>query len=393
MPSPARQRPEPITTAAGLNALCDRLRQAGRFGFDTEFVGEDSYDRHICLIQVASESGCDLIDPMEGLDLSVFWALVTSPDVEKIAHSGSEDVAICRQETGGGPRRLFDTQIAAGLVGFGYPTSLLRLVRATVGARLHKSQTLTDWRRRPLSNAQIEYAVDDVLHLPELHERLSKRLRACGRLEWLEEECLKLCTNETNSPAQRLRRVRGAGSLGRKQLAIVEALQEAREELAREYDRPPRAVLRDHLLIELARRGWTDVERVRTLRGINLRRAGIERLVAAVEAALQLPEDQWPVLPKTDEDSPELDALADLASAVLRDYCNRSGVAMSLLANKQDVRTYVRARTRGGADGERGALASGWRGEAVGGMLDDVLAGRRAIRVESDGGERRLRID
>src|SRR5262249_17211940 len=152
---------------------------------------------------------------------------------------------------------------------------------------LHKSQTLTDWRIRPLTAEQIRYAVEDVIHLSKAHRMLVDRLDELGRRSWVAEECERLCaaTVPADDPQVKLRRLKGSGSLTRKELAIADAIIAERDILAREYDRPARTILKDHLLVELARRGWTDIKKMRTLRGINVSDAGLRRMATAIEKA------------------------------------------------------------------------------------------------------------
>lgn len=381
-----------VTDQKQLDAVCSRLAEAACFAFDTEFVAEDTYDRHICLIQVATESYCALIDPLDGLDVSVFWKLVVSDACCKIVHSGAEDIAICWAQCNEPPVNVFDTQIAAGFVGLEYPLSLARLVRRAANATLHKSQTLTDWRKRPLTQAQLDYAVEDVIHLPKVHQFLTEKLVKLGREAWLVEECDKLCAvPASNNGPQKLRRIRGAGSLGRKELAIADCLMKERDRLAIEYNRPARAVLKDHILVEIAKRGWTDVQRLRSLRGINLSNTALQRMADAVTRAQKIPKDQWPNTTAAEEDSPEQIVLADLLAAVLRDYCNKSGVALALLANKQDLRNFVRSHGDDEADPAACTLCAGWRESAVGELLESVISGRAAVRVEDK--KHRLRIE
>ncbi len=392
MSEKSNHSPEIVTTDKALDAVCRRLASETCFAFDTEFVAEDRYARQVCLIQVATDSFCALIDPVGGLDTTPFWELVVSDDSRKVVHSGAEDIAISWRQIHLAPVNVFDTQLAAGMAGLGYPISLARLVRAVTDARLRKSQTLTDWRKRPLSSSQVRYAVEDVVHLPEIHRHLSRKLAAAGREPWLEEECRRLCEIPASQDEKRkLRRLRGTGSLARRELAIAEALLDEREKLAVELDRPPRVVLRDHLLVELARRGWTDVKRIRSLRGINLSAWALKRLIEAIERALALPAKDCPSPPVIVEDSPEQEALADLLTAVLRDYCNKSGVAMSLLTNKQEIRAFVRSHTGTTAASPASvALDAGWRRSAVSDLLGEVVSGRTAIRVAGPTADFRL---
>ncbi len=195
--------------------LCQRCRSQGRFAFDTEFVMEDRYETEVCLIQIAAESTVAIIDPFLGLDLSEVWGLVADPEVETIVHAGQEDLGLCLQHTGQVPRRIFDVQIAAGLVGYDYPISLQKLVQATLGIRLHKGKTLTDWRRRPLTDSQIRYAADDVQHLLAVRHMLGEQLARADRQSWAQSEFARfeqasLYTRATEDKLSRLK----AKSLG-----------------------------------------------------------------------------------------------------------------------------------------------------------------------------------
>ncbi len=378
-----QSNPEMIIEASALADLCSRLRDGGRFAFDTEFVGEDGYKPEVCLVQVATESLCALIDPLaDGVDLACFWELVTDEDIQVIVHAGSEDLALCWQQTGQAPANIFDLQVAAGMIGFGYPTSLLRLARLTLKKKIHKSQTLTDWRKRPLSRDQIRYAVEDVAHLLGMADFIVDRLQVKGREDWAIQECRAMCDPAVFAPTgkQKLRRLRGSGSLRPQELAIAEALLDERDELARLYNRPVRAVLRDHLLVEMARRGWTDAKQLRSLRGVSLKESALNKLAEAISTAKELPQDQWPRIAPEDDNHQEQALLAFL-TAVLRGHCITHNLAYALLTNKQNLRAFVRRHTRSEQSDQVQTLTEGWRREAVGELLEDLMAGRSAVRV------------
>ncbi|MFH1418549.1 MAG: HRDC domain-containing protein [Planctomycetota bacterium] len=390
-----QSNPEMVTDASSLSDLCARLRETGRFAFDTEFVGEDGYKPEICLVQVATDSLCALIDPLAGgLDLACFWELVTDENIQVIVHAGSEDLALCWQQTGKAPAHVFDLQVAAGLIGLGYPTSLMRLARLTLKTRIHKSQTLTDWRKRPLTTEQIRYAVEDVAHLLRMFEFIVERLKAKGREGWAVQECRAMCDPAIFAPTgrQKLRRLRGAGSLRPQELAIAEALLDERDKLARAYNRPTRAVLRDHLLVEMARRGWTDTQQLRSLRGVSLKESALKELAAAISTAKALPADEWPRLAPEDDTQQE-QALLAFFTAVLRSHCHSNDLAYALLASKQNLRDFVRRYTRSEKLDQVQALSEGWRREAVGGLLEDLMAGRSAIRVRCLDGRVQLEVE
>lgn len=387
----ANLEPQIITTEAQLQSLCDGLAQAGCFAFDTEFIMEDAYHSVVCLIQTATESGVALIDPLAGLDTGLFWDLVADPSIEVVLHAGAEDLALCQQLTGKTPANVFDVQIATGLVSRDYPLNLARLIQTMLGVRLHKSQTLTDWRRRPLTEAQRMYAVEDVAYLPALYRLLIERLAKTGRLDWAREEFARFESPATYNPplTTRLLRLKGAGSLDQEGLAIASELLEVRERLAQKYNRPARAVLRDHLLLEIARHRWTLPREIRSLRGLHLRASAIEQLAKAVKRGRALPRDRWPVLPVAVERTPEEVALAILLTAVLRDFCRGHGIAFALTASKRSIEQLVHAYTRSEAD--TSPLSRGWRARVAGPVLGDVLQGRASIRVI--GGRRRPRLE
>ncbi len=386
--------PQLIVRQAELQMLCSRLATAGSFAFDTEFVGEDKHRPELCLIQVAVEDGCYLIDPLAGVDVTPFWELVADEQIETIVHAGSEDLALCWHHLGRPAARVLDLQIAGGFVGLGYPSSLAKLAAQAIGVRLHKSQTLTDWRRRPLNEEQLHYASEDVIHLPALHRWIMARLTEAGRLAWAKEECDGACRAALAAARgeNKLSRLRGAGALRGQELAIAEALLEERDRLAAEYNRPARAVLRDHILVELARRGWTDTAKIRTLRGLNLSATAARRIAEAIRVGQQVPKSAWPRL-TIEQDTPEEEVLIAIASAVLRDFSNQSGIAYALLAGRQDLRDLVRAYTRRPQAGEAEiGLRTGWRRQAIGDLMERILAGEATIRIIQDRDSRKLDI-
>lgn len=383
-----------ITSQAGLSELCASVSAVRRFAFDTEFVGEDSYQPEVCLIQVATDAFQAIIDPLAGLDAQPFWELVADPGIETIVHAGSEDLALCWKTLGRPPSAVIDLQVAAGFIGLGYPTALSRLARETIGAKLHKSQTLTDWRRRPLNDEQLAYAVEDVVHLPAMYHHMRGRLETRGRWAWVIEECVSMCEPavfEAAGPRQ-LRRLRGLAALNRQELAVADALLDERERLAKRYNRPPRTVLRDHLLVELARRGWTEPGRIRTLRGMNLSNSDLEKLAAAISTAKSSPPELWPSAKEEDQDRDE-DAIITLLSAVLRDHCKHHGVAYGLLSNKEELRATVRSYVAPSETDALVPLRTGWRGEFVGRLLERLLTGQAAVRIAVTGPKARLTIE
>lgn len=383
-----------LTRDKDVAALCARLARVESFAFDTEFVGEDQYEPEICLVQVATDEECALIDPLSGVDLSEFWHLVGDDGVCKIVHAGSEDIAICRRLGRCDPCNVFDLQVAAGMIGLGFPASLAKLAKAVAGVAMHKSQTLTNWRKRPLSAEQLDYAAADVAFLPRMHATIRQRLRSRKREAWAIEESQRMCSNSIRiiEPDDQRRRLKGAGSLSRRELAIVDAILAERDAIARERNRPPRTVLKDFLVIELAKRGWTEPSKLATLRGMSLPQAILKRLGSAIDRARSAPPESHPPALPSREHSEEEEIILSLLTGILRDHCRQNALAYSLLASRSDLKDYARSVISGDASGPV-LLRTGWRHEAVGKLLDAVLSGRSVVRIRPENGEFHVHIE
>ncbi|MDE3034913.1 MAG: ribonuclease D, partial [Nitrospirota bacterium] len=233
--------PHYIADHAALQALCVRLRAHPRFALDTEFVGEDSFVPRLELIQVAAGDVSAVIDfPAIG-SLGDFAALLHDPGIEKVVHAGRQDLELFYAHTGRLPASVFDTQVAAAMVGYGTQVAYAQLVQRIVGAKLDKSHTLSNWSQRPLAPEQIAYALDDVLYLLEVHEHLQQRLRSLGRLDWVQEEFRRMESKlvEASSDAGlRYQRVRGWDGLKPKSAAVLRELVNWREGEAKRRNVP-----------------------------------------------------------------------------------------------------------------------------------------------------------
>ena len=253
-----------------LPACIDHLRASDHVGFDTEFVGEDSYRPDLCLVQIATREHLFLIDPLGCGPLDEFWDLLHDPNRVVVVHAGREEVRMCRFATGRPPTNVADVQVAAALVGMPYPIGYAGLVQEVLGARAHKGETLTDWRRRPLTPNQMRYAFDDVRYLLPMWERLSDRLKGLKRGAWAVEE-FKTFVNRAvaDDPAvEKWRRLKGLGGLDRRELAVARGVFVWREEFAARLNRPPRVLLRDDLIVEIARRATRNPDDLHSLRGV-----------------------------------------------------------------------------------------------------------------------------
>jgi ribonuclease D len=373
-----------ITSRAELESLADHLRAAGRFAFDTEFVSEETYEPVLCLVQVATADRLVAIDPLAFKDLDPFWAVVNDPAVEVVMHAAGEDLRICRFQTGRMPSRVFDVQVAAGLLGFGYPLSLGNLVAAGVGESVFGGETRTDWRRRPLTPAQLRYAMDDVRFLLPLADRFHRELRDLGREAWAEREFADLIGDiENRYDEDRWRKLSGLHHLNRRSLEVARRLHDWRQSEARRQNRPIRQVLRDDLLVAIAKRQPANRQDLEALRDFNRPHllAKAREILAVVAEAAAVPAADLPELPLRHDEGPGLTMLVNLLAAALAYCCARGRVAVGLVGTTGDLKELVRWHSQDYPHESTPRLASGWRVEVCGESLLDVLAGRQTLRV------------
>lgn len=374
-----------VADPSSLVECCARLATYPQLGFDTEFVGEDTYEPSLCLIQVASPDALYLIDPLSSGPLDAFWRILVDPSRVVIVHAGREETRLCRRLSGEMPTNWFDLQVAAGLVGMNYPLGHSALVSQLLGVQLSKGETLTEWRHRPLSPAQMSYAFNDVRYLLPLYQRLNSWLTERDRLSWVREEFERFryaAVRDVSNPQvaeDKWRRIKGVGALDRKRLAMVREMHAAREAIATQMNRPPRVLVRDDLLVEIARRNPKSAEDVEQMRG--LAKKFVQPMWDAIQRARATPSTQWPDIIEREQDPAQVALVVSVMSAVLNDLCGREGLASSLTCTISDLRDLVRTMMRNEPPSPTNLLMTGWRREFVLPRLLDVLEGRRGLRI------------
>jgi ribonuclease D len=380
---------ELVTTQAGLTDLLDHLRASRQFAYDSEFIGEMSYHPQLCLIQVASSRKVTLIDPMASIDLMPFWELLCDPSVVKIVHAGEQDMEPVVRHLGRRPANFLDTQIAAGFVGMAYPVSLSKLVLELTGAKLGKGLTFTDWSQRPLSAVQLRYAADDVRYLPAIAASLEQRLDARGHLAWAKEESESLgdpARFQFDADSDYLR-VRGASGLPPQGLAILRELAAWRDAAAQRADAPPRAYLKDEILMDMARSPIKSVEKLARVRGLP-RPVESEHGHAIVDATMRGLSAPLSSLPtKASEPTPTQRFGADSLWATVQVLCAGRGIDPNLVTSRQEIGDFYRHLIAGTAPSTL-RLMKGWRAKAVGHPLAEMYEGK--ITLESNWQDGRL---
>jgi ribonuclease D len=373
-----------VTDPAEFRDLVARMRASGRVGFDTEFVGERTYFPRLCLVQLGTETESVAVDPLAVGDLSPLDDLLFDPSVLKLVHAGWQDMKIIHQRTGRVPAPVFDTQIAAALLGLPAQAAYAAVVHGFLGVEVKKGHSYSDWAARPLSPAQLAYALDDVRYLPALHDRMVERLRREGRLSWIEPEISALSSPASyeTDPQLEYRRVKGWAALDRRRLAVLRALIAWREAEARRRDVPRRRVLSDESALAIARSKPTDEAALGRVRGLEWKAGGgsSTTVLALVRDALALPEAQLPEAPPSrPRGNGDRSSVVALLGALVRCRSRAHRVAPEVLTNTDELERL--------ASGEREGISvlSGWRLDLLGKELLALLDGRISLVIH--GGE------
>jgi ribonuclease D len=371
-----------ITKQDELNAAIERLEASDFVTIDTEFIRETTYWPELCLIQLAAPGHSALIDPLApGIDLEPFFALMGNESVTKVFHAARQDIEIIFNRGNLIPHPVFDTQVAAMVCGFGDSVSYDQLVQKVTGAHLDKSSRFTDWRHRPLSDKQLDYALADVTHLIEVYQYLKAELEREDRGHWLNEEMEILTSRQTYDPHpedawKRLKmRVRKP-----QELAVLQAVAAWREREARERNVPRGRIVKDDAIYEIAQqqpRDATALARLRTTPKGWERSASADALLGVVTTALSVPKEQLPKLPRAPQAAEGSNAAAELLKVLLRLVAEKEGVAAKVLASGDDI-------DRIATDGEQADVPAlhGWRREVFGERALQLVRGDIAIKFD-----------
>jgi ribonuclease D len=372
-----------IRDAQTLETVLPALLNAPVLAIDTEFMRERTYYARLCLVQIATADEVYVLDAIAlGDGVGLLAEALSSPKSVKVFHAGTQDVEILLRATGVTPSPLFDTQTAATLAGFPTQVGYAQLAKDLIGVDIDKADTFTDWAARPLSDAQMLYAGEDVRHLTTIYALLRERLERAGRLEWLAQDFARMADPATYEvdPHEQYLRVKRASSLDRRSLGVLRELAAWRETEAQRRDIPKRWLVADESLIEIARRRPKTVSELGVIRGVNDRVASRNGhgLLEAVVAGEAIADDDLPRLPKRTRVPKDAQPLADLLNAVVRLRAREHGVAPALFASRDELERFA------GGEREDHPLSTGWRHALVGAELEAILDGRVSIRI--DGG-------
>ena len=361
------------------DSFVEAAASAGAFALDTEFHRERTYYAHLALLQLAAGGDIVVVDPL-AVDVGPLRALLDS-DAVCIMHAASQDLEILERSCGVGPRRLVDTQVAAGFVGLGAP-GLGVLLQRRLGIYLPKADRLTDWLRRPLSDDARTYAAADVAHLDDLWASLRDELDARGRLAWALDECdeIRLRHREPADPEVAWWRIKEARRLKGKARGVAQCVAAWRERRARQLDRPVRHMLPDLAVVAIAERPprtRNDLARVRGLDGRHLKGGAGDELMVAVKSGVELGDDELRLPPRDGVDSTFRPAVT-LASAWVSQLSREAELDASLVATRADIEGLVRG------DGTS-RLLSGWRADVAGLPVQRLLEGTASLAFDGEG--------
>ncbi len=379
-----------VDTPEQLNQACEQLSQCKVLAVDTEFHRETTYYPEFALMQIYGDGQCWLIDPIALHDLTPVWDVLCNPNILKVFHAARQDMEIILKESGKLPLPLFDTQVAAALLGLGQQIGFGNLVQRIAKKELAKGESFSDWMSRPLRKKQLEYAADDVIWLMPIYQHLTERLEARGRLTWLDEEQSKLCdlkTYQEDSNAL-MWRVKGVNKLKGRALTILRELASWREEQAKARNLPRRRLIADEPLLEIARRDKLDLEGLKRIRGLNngsIRRFG-EDLLQVWKKASNMPEDTWPKARKRSHHTTGTELRLELLDTLLRLKAEEGDISASILSSKSelaDLASWGKQRIMPEPDLP---CLQGWRRELVGNDLLHLLHGETSLRIDPNTG-------
>jgi ribonuclease D len=371
-----------VNTADQLAKLCEQIKKESWLALDTEFLREKTYYPIFCLLQIATPEWVACVDPIALPKLDELFEAIYNPAIVKVFHSCRQDLEIFYQSTGKIPAPIFDTQVAAPLLGFQDNPGYAMLVSSLLSINLNKAHTRADWSKRPLTEEQIEYAADDVIYLCQIYQIMVQKLIDLGRIDWLKHDFAEL-TNPaiyTVDPEKAWFKIKGKNKLTGRQLSIIQALSQWREKTAQAEDRPKSWLLRDELLFDLAKLQPERVEELANVRGINERavnRYGKE-LCQLITAAKNRPP-----LPLNEKGRPakktqQQEAILDILTALVRIRAEENSLNPTILASRKDLEALLF-----NGDDEC-PLLHGWRFTMAGRELVGLLKGKLLLGIESE---------
>ena len=362
-----------------LQKLCESIKNAPILIIDTEFVREKTYRAKLCLIQIATDDIVACVDPIALNDISPLMDIIFDKTKLKVLHAARQDYEIFYDLNNKLPQPLFDSQLAASLLGYGDQVGYGALVNKVLGVQLDKAHTRTDWSKRPLSKDQIHYASDDVYYLRQLYPFLKNKLIQQVREDWLNEEFEALCQPELyiTHPEDAWNRVKGINRLRPRQFAAAKNIAKWREEMAIKKDRPRRWILADDILLAAAQLLPKNNSQLESI--VNIKKATVENsgtnIIACVKSALELNEADLPTVAKPKRLTADQEIIADLLLTQLKIIANEQNISPANIANRKMIEKVIAGETDI-------PLLKGWRYQLAGKKIQALLSGEFCLQVK-----------
>ena len=370
-----------VDTSEKLQELCQSIKDAPLLILDTEFIREKTYRAKLCLIQLATDNIVACVDPIALDDITPLMELINDKKRLKILHAARQDYEIFYDLTRQLPQPLFDSQLAASLLGYGEQVGYGALVSKVLGVQLDKAHTRTDWSKRPLSEAQIRYASDDVFYLRQLYPVLKSKLMEQGRENWLDEEFDNLCKPELyiTHPEDAWLLVKGINRLKPRQLAAAKNIAYWREEMAIKKDRPRRWILADDILLAAAQLLPKNISQLESI--INIKKSITENsgdiILGCVRKALEMKESDLPLTTKPKRLTADEEIIADLLLTQLKLVANEQNISPANIANRKMIEKVISGETDV-------ALLQGWRYQLAGKKIKSLLSGEFGLQIKNN---------
>lgn len=370
-----------ITTQQKFDSMLSSIEGCRALAIDTEFIRESTYYPKLCLLQLATDNEEFIVDPFKVPSIQEFASILSDSRTVKIFHAGFQDREILYNSCGVVPSPVFDTQVAAPLLGLPQHAGYASVVNAFCGVKLKKSDTLTDWARRPLSNSQMRYSLEDVRYLIPMYDTICQKLDEAGRLHWLDEDFEKMQDPHQfdRHDSELWHKVKKANALPRRQLAHASNLAIWREKIARKRDIPRKWVLSDEILVEICKREPKTPEDLYKIRGTRekLTQNMAREIVRLIDLGNKSDPSTWPSIAGGHKAAPGVGAIADVLMGIVKLRAKENHVAPQVLAVHDDLLKLAGGRR------ENLDLLSGWRYELVGRELVNFLDGKESMRIEN----------
>jgi len=370
-----------VDNSEKLQQLCESIKDASLLILDTEFIREKTYRAKLCLLQIATDDIVACVDPIALSDLSPLMEIINDKSKLKILHAARQDYEIFYDLNKQLPQPLFDSQLAASLLGYGEQVGYASLVEKVIGIQLDKAHTRTDWSKRPLSEAQIHYASDDVFYLRQLYPILKQKLSEQGRENWLDEEFSALCKPElfVTQPENAWTKVKGINRLRPRQLAAAKNLSEWREEMAIKKDLPRRWILADDILLAAAQLLPKNISQLETI--VNIKKTIIDNsgkiILGCVKKALELDQDNLPSTAKPKRLTADQEIMADLLMTQIKLVAKEQSISPANIANRKMIEKVISGETDI-------ALLTGWRYQLAGKKIQELLSGEFGLNIKNN---------